>query len=124
MTREKTVHFQSFYNLKWDLGLPDDFDRNLIRKYPDCFRVVKGSNGVETDGGLKENVCKRVETEGDLNGNVKVAGETENEKIGVAPKVFDSRAERIFANNNKDTEEVFHALMFVTLRELIGENKV
>ncbi|KAK1391684.1 hypothetical protein POM88_010740 [Heracleum sosnowskyi] len=46
MTREKTVHFQSFYNLKWDLGLPDDFDRNLIMKYPDCFRVVKGSNGL------------------------------------------------------------------------------
>ncbi|KAK1392681.1 hypothetical protein POM88_011737 [Heracleum sosnowskyi] len=46
MTREKTVSFQSFYNLKWDLGLPDDFDRNLIRKYPDCFRVVKGSNGL------------------------------------------------------------------------------
>ncbi|KAK1350658.1 hypothetical protein POM88_054609 [Heracleum sosnowskyi] len=36
--------FQSLYNLKWDLGLLDDFDRNLIRKYPDCFRVVKGSN--------------------------------------------------------------------------------
>ncbi|KAK1386292.1 hypothetical protein POM88_024027 [Heracleum sosnowskyi] len=44
MTREKTVPFQSLYNLKWDLGLLDDFDRNLIRKYPDCFRVVKGSN--------------------------------------------------------------------------------
>ncbi|KAK1395808.1 hypothetical protein POM88_005671 [Heracleum sosnowskyi] len=46
MTGEKTVPFQSLYNLKWDLGLLDDFDRNLIRKYPDCFRVVKGSNGL------------------------------------------------------------------------------
>ncbi|KAL1814216.1 hypothetical protein ACET3Z_024281 [Daucus carota] len=46
MTRDKMVSFQSLYNLKWDLGLPDDFDRNLIRKYPDCFRAVKGSNGL------------------------------------------------------------------------------
>lgn len=36
---------QSLHPLKWDLGLPDDFDRNLIRKYPDHFRVVKGTTG-------------------------------------------------------------------------------
>lgn len=37
--------FQHLHPLKWDLGLPDDFDRNLIRKYPDHFRVVKGTGG-------------------------------------------------------------------------------
>ncbi|GFZ03679.1 ubiquitin carboxyl-terminal hydrolase family protein [Actinidia rufa] len=28
------------------LGLPDDFDRNLVRKYPDHFQFVKASNGL------------------------------------------------------------------------------
>lgn len=36
---------RSLHPLKWDLGLPDDFDRNLIKKYPDHFRVVKGASG-------------------------------------------------------------------------------
>ncbi|XP_059649249.1 protein WHAT'S THIS FACTOR 9, mitochondrial-like [Cornus florida] len=46
MMKNKMVPFQSLNPLKWDLGLPDDFDRTLIRKYPDCFRVVKGPNGL------------------------------------------------------------------------------
>lgn len=46
MTKSKMVPFQSLYPLRWDLGLPDDFDRNLIGRYPDCFRVVKGLNGL------------------------------------------------------------------------------
>ncbi|KAK4392393.1 protein WHAT'S THIS FACTOR 9, mitochondrial [Sesamum angolense] len=37
---------QSLHPLKWDLGLPDDFDKNLIRKYPDHFRLVKSTNGL------------------------------------------------------------------------------
>ncbi|XP_057771614.1 protein WHAT'S THIS FACTOR 9, mitochondrial-like [Salvia miltiorrhiza] len=45
MTRNQMLPFQSLHPLKWDLGLPDDFDRNLVRKYPDHFRVVKGSSG-------------------------------------------------------------------------------
>ncbi|XP_057768721.1 protein WHAT'S THIS FACTOR 9, mitochondrial-like [Salvia miltiorrhiza] len=45
MTRNHMLPFQSLHPLKWDLGLPDDFDRKLIRKYPDHFRVVKGSSG-------------------------------------------------------------------------------
>lgn len=32
--------------MKWDLGLPDDFDKNLIKKFPDHFRIVKGTNGL------------------------------------------------------------------------------
>lgn len=36
---------RSLHPLKWDLGLPDDFDTNLIRKYPHHFRVVKGTSG-------------------------------------------------------------------------------
>lgn len=46
MTKSKMVPFQSLYPLRWDLGLPVDFDRNLIGRYPDCFRVVKGLNGL------------------------------------------------------------------------------
>lgn len=46
MTRSQMLPLQSLHPLKWDLGLPDDFDRNLIRKYPDHFRVVKGTTGM------------------------------------------------------------------------------
>ena len=45
MTRNKIVPFEALYPLKWDLGLPDDFDRGLVFKYSDCFRVVKDANG-------------------------------------------------------------------------------
>lgn len=38
---------QSLHSLKWDLGLPNDFDRNLVKKYPEKFRVVKGRNGLD-----------------------------------------------------------------------------
>lgn len=37
---------QHLHSLKWDMGLPDDFDRNLIRKYPDHFLVAKGTSGL------------------------------------------------------------------------------
>ncbi|CAK9163347.1 unnamed protein product [Ilex paraguariensis] len=46
MTKNKMVPLQSLHPLKWDLGLPDDFDRNLVKKCPDHFRVVKGTNGL------------------------------------------------------------------------------
>ncbi|KAG8367970.1 hypothetical protein BUALT_Bualt16G0128000 [Buddleja alternifolia] len=46
MTRNKMLPLQSLHPLKWDLGLPDDFDRNLIKKYPDHFQVVKETNGL------------------------------------------------------------------------------
>ncbi|KAL0334246.1 UNVERIFIED_CONTAM: protein WHAT'S THIS FACTOR 9, mitochondrial [Sesamum angustifolium] len=46
MTRNKLLPLQSLHPLKWDLGLPDDFDKNLIRKYPDHFRLVKSTNGL------------------------------------------------------------------------------
>ncbi|KAL7170522.1 hypothetical protein ACSBR2_035403 [Camellia fascicularis] len=46
MTKNKMIPLQSLHPLKWDLGLPDDFDRNLVNKYPDQFQVVKGSNGL------------------------------------------------------------------------------
>ncbi|KAK6126840.1 hypothetical protein DH2020_039401 [Rehmannia glutinosa] len=39
MTKNKMLPLQSLHPLKWDLGLPDDFDRSLIKKYPDHFRV-------------------------------------------------------------------------------------
>ncbi|KAL3841179.1 hypothetical protein ACJIZ3_025770 [Penstemon smallii] len=46
MTRNRMLPLQSLHPLKWDLGLPDDFDRNLVRKYPNHFQIVKGTNGL------------------------------------------------------------------------------
>ncbi|XP_059312556.1 protein WHAT'S THIS FACTOR 9, mitochondrial-like [Lycium ferocissimum] len=46
MTTNKMVALQSLRPLKWDLGLPDDFDKKLITKFPDHFRIVKGTNGL------------------------------------------------------------------------------
>ncbi|KAL6986960.1 hypothetical protein U1Q18_012720, partial [Sarracenia purpurea var. burkii] len=46
MTKSKILPLQSLHPLKWDLGLPDDFDRNLVKKFPDHFQVVKGTNGL------------------------------------------------------------------------------
>ncbi|KAK2985382.1 hypothetical protein RJ640_029339 [Escallonia rubra] len=46
MTRDQMAPLQSLHPLQWDLGLPDDFDHTLVKKYPDRFRVVKGSNGL------------------------------------------------------------------------------
>lgn len=50
MMKSRMAPFQSIHPLKWDLGLPDDFDKTLIRKYPDHFRVVKASNGLTSLG--------------------------------------------------------------------------
>lgn len=36
---------QSLHPLKWDLGLPHDFDKNLVNRYPDHFQIVKGTGG-------------------------------------------------------------------------------
>ncbi|CAA2980594.1 protein WHAT'S THIS FACTOR 1 homolog [Olea europaea var. sylvestris] len=47
MTQNKVVPVQSLHSLKWDLGLPNDFDRNLVKKYPEKFRVVKERNGLD-----------------------------------------------------------------------------
>ncbi|KAK4340002.1 hypothetical protein RND71_041464 [Anisodus tanguticus] len=46
MTTNRMVVLQSLHPLKWDLGLPDDFDKKLIKKFPDDFRIVKGTNGL------------------------------------------------------------------------------
>ncbi|GKV25896.1 hypothetical protein SLEP1_g35276 [Rubroshorea leprosula] len=46
MMRSRTVPIQSLHSLKWDLGLPDNFEKVLVPKYPDHFRFVKNSNGV------------------------------------------------------------------------------
>lgn len=37
---------QSLHPLKWDLGLPDDFDKKLTKKFPDHFSIVKGTDGL------------------------------------------------------------------------------
>ncbi|RAL37866.1 hypothetical protein DM860_000560 [Cuscuta australis] len=46
MSKNRMVPLESLHQLKWDLGLPDDFDRNFIKKFPENFVVVRGgSNG-------------------------------------------------------------------------------
>ncbi|KAJ4849581.1 hypothetical protein Tsubulata_019346 [Turnera subulata] len=45
MTKSRTLPLQSLHPLKWDLGLPDNFDKVLIPNHPDYFRFVKASNG-------------------------------------------------------------------------------
>lgn len=46
MTERRMVPLQSLHQLKWDLGLPDDFSRTLIKKYPDHFQVAETLNGL------------------------------------------------------------------------------
>lgn len=46
MMNTRALPLQSLYPLKWDLGLPDTFEKILVPKYPDHFRFVKASNGV------------------------------------------------------------------------------
>ncbi|GMH20092.1 hypothetical protein Nepgr_021933 [Nepenthes gracilis] len=46
MMKSRALPLQSIHPLKWDLGLPDNFDKWVVEKYPDHFRVVKGSNGL------------------------------------------------------------------------------
>lgn len=46
MMKTRTLPLKSLYPMKWDLGLPDNFDKVLVPKYPDCFRFVKASNGL------------------------------------------------------------------------------
>ncbi|XP_050228128.1 protein WHAT'S THIS FACTOR 9, mitochondrial [Mercurialis annua] len=46
MMKTRTVPLKSLHPLKWDLGLPDNFERILIPKHTDNFQFVKASNGV------------------------------------------------------------------------------
>ncbi|KAL2923953.1 Protein WHAT'S THIS FACTOR 1-like protein [Bienertia sinuspersici] len=46
MMKSKNASLQSLYHLKWDLGLPDNFEKIVVSKYPDHFRVLKGKNGL------------------------------------------------------------------------------
>ncbi|KAI3791556.1 hypothetical protein L2E82_05374 [Cichorium intybus] len=46
MSRDKQIPLQSLHPLRWDLGFPYDYDKTLIEKHPDKFRIVKGSNGL------------------------------------------------------------------------------
>ncbi|EOA25772.1 hypothetical protein CARUB_v10019134mg [Capsella rubella] len=45
MMRTKTVSLRSLHSLKFDLGLPDNYEKTLVMKYPDHFCFVKASNG-------------------------------------------------------------------------------
>ncbi|XP_023543563.1 protein WHAT'S THIS FACTOR 1 homolog [Cucurbita pepo subsp. pepo] len=45
MMKTRAIPLQSLRPLEWDLGLPCGFERSLIPKYPDHFRLVKASNG-------------------------------------------------------------------------------
>ncbi|KAL4372334.1 hypothetical protein AHAS_Ahas06G0255400 [Arachis hypogaea] len=50
MMRTKTAPLHALQPLKWDLGLPDCFEKTLIPKFPEQFQLVKYPNGVS---GLK-----------------------------------------------------------------------
>lgn len=41
MMRNRALPLQSLYPMKWDLGLPDNFEKLLVPKYPDHFHFVK-----------------------------------------------------------------------------------
>ncbi|CAN6483153.1 unnamed protein product [Victoria cruziana] len=41
MTKSRSLPFQSIDPLKWDLGLPDDYVKTIVPKYPHHFRMVK-----------------------------------------------------------------------------------
>ncbi|CAE6076669.1 unnamed protein product [Arabidopsis arenosa] len=45
MMRTKTVSLRSLHSLKFDLGLPDNYEKTLVMRYPDHFCFVKASNG-------------------------------------------------------------------------------
>ncbi|XP_071710537.1 protein WHAT'S THIS FACTOR 9, mitochondrial-like [Rutidosis leptorrhynchoides] len=45
MSKDHQLPLQSLYPFRWDLGFPYDFDKTLVQKYPDLFRVVKNPNG-------------------------------------------------------------------------------
>ncbi|ESR43176.1 hypothetical protein CICLE_v10011808mg [Citrus x clementina] len=46
MMRTRTAPLQSLHSLKWDLGLPDNFEKILVPKFSDDFRFSKTSSGV------------------------------------------------------------------------------
>lgn len=46
MMRTRTAPLQSLHSLKWDLGLPDNFEKILVPKFSDDFRFAKTSSGV------------------------------------------------------------------------------
>ncbi|XP_010524821.1 PREDICTED: protein ROOT PRIMORDIUM DEFECTIVE 1 [Tarenaya hassleriana] len=46
MMRSRTASLQSLHSLKFDLGLPDNYEKTFVPKYPDHFRFVKASNGI------------------------------------------------------------------------------
>ncbi|CAH8301036.1 unnamed protein product [Eruca vesicaria subsp. sativa] len=45
MMRTRTVSLRSLHSLKFDLGLPDNYEKTLVMKYPDHFCFVKSCNG-------------------------------------------------------------------------------
>lgn len=48
MMKSQTVPLQSLHPLKWDLGLPVNFEKVLIPKYPDHFQFAKAPNGTRS----------------------------------------------------------------------------
>ncbi|MED6220820.1 hypothetical protein PIB30_048534 [Stylosanthes scabra] len=46
MMRTKTAPLHALQPLKWDLGLPDCFEKTLIPKFPEQFQLIKYPNGL------------------------------------------------------------------------------
>ncbi|KAK1386498.1 PORR domain-containing protein [Heracleum sosnowskyi] len=103
MTRDKIVPFESLNALKWDLGLPDDFDRNLVFKYSDYFRVVKDRTGVSCLELLKWNDEFAVSVLQKRYENVESGSEKEFSKFrrGQSAMAFSLRFPRGYGGQNK-----------------------
>ncbi|KAG6770265.1 hypothetical protein POTOM_025941 [Populus tomentosa] len=48
MMKSQAVPLQSLHPLKWDLGLPVNFEKVLIPKYPDHFQFARAPNGTRS----------------------------------------------------------------------------
>ncbi|XP_074307030.1 protein WHAT'S THIS FACTOR 9, mitochondrial [Silene latifolia] len=46
MLKSRSVPLQFLYRLRYDLGLPDKFEKLVVEKFPDSVRVEKGCNGL------------------------------------------------------------------------------
>ncbi|RVX09660.1 Protein WHAT'S THIS FACTOR 1-like [Vitis vinifera] len=97
MMKTSMVPLQSLSPLKWDLGLPDDYHRTLIPKYPDHFRVIKASNGVPCLrlGGWREefavSALQKSHERGELDGKKVKAWMEEFQKLPYISPYEDSR---------------------------------
>lgn len=59
LCRTNRIPLTLLESLKWDLGLPQDYERSIVPEFPDYFRIVraKSSAPAPEDSGVLEVVC-------------------------------------------------------------------